>query len=273
MAGLARLDVSVEEAASLLHVQPSTVRRRLRAGELLGRRDRGSQTVELDPATTWIRVEDAAAILGVTPATVRALIVRGALAGRREREGRWRVRLASVLEDRRAHPDTVNRFGGEPAERPAAPVGPRLAGPGRLRRDVFIRLSAEDAELLERGRDRHGTITAAVAAGLRAIDTDDTYSPGEVAELRVDRDLHRDRADAVTRRVRVLHELVMRGVVEELYCPTCDKLVPVTEAEVAEVDGGDQVELYHAPHGHRRAGALRASSVVGRRRRLELAQP
>ena len=266
MSRMKGLEVTVEEAAFLLRVQPSTVRRRLRNGELRGRRERGVQSVQLDPDTTWLRVEDAAGILNVTPATVRALIVRGALAGRREHGGRWRVRLASVLEDRRAHPDVVARFGGEPVDRPPVVPAGRLAAPGMMRRDVFLRLSADDAQLLERGRDRHGSITAAVAAGLRAIDTDDTYSPGEVAELRVDRDLHRDRARDHGERARALHEIVSRGVVEELYCPVCEQLVPINEVDL--VDVGDLVELYHGPHGHRKGGALRAGSVMGRRRRL-----
>src|SRR5882672_3062877 len=105
------LEVGIDEAARMLRVQPSTVRRRLRNGELR----RGSATgvgdaVALSPES-WVWVEDAAAILSVTPATVRAAIGRGELAGTRTSSGRWRVRLESVLADRRADRDVVVRFG------------------------------------------------------------------------------------------------------------------------------------------------------------------
>jgi hypothetical protein len=263
VAGFAVLEVTVEEAASLVHVQPATIRRRLRAGELrVGRRGDG---VVLDPAETWLRVEDAGTMLGVTSATVRAAIGRGELAGRRERGGRWRVRLESVLADRRCDPDVVARFGGEP---PApAPRGDREVPPARLRRDLFLRLDAEDVELLERARDRHGTYREAVSFALRVADEEAT-SPAEVAELRADRDLFRDETAAARERARELAALARTRVVDELYCPACEGMVPIEEAEYAEVDDG-RVAIYHGQHGYRRGGRLRASSVMAHRRSIE----
>lgn len=263
MAALQAIEVGVDEAARILHVQPSTVRRRLRAGEL--KRGKGAGSVLLAPES-WIRVEDAAAILGVTTSTVRAMIVRGQLAGTRERSGRWRVRLESVLVEPRADGDVVARFGGEPTVEPDP--GPAVAGVHRMRRPVYVQLDADEVELLERGRDRHGSQRAAVVAGLRAIDAD-AATPGEAAELRVERDLYRDSAEQARERAAVLAELARRGLVDELYCPTCERLVPIEEAGyVREQDG--TVVLFHEPHGLREGGRLRSSSVMGRRRPLEL---
>jgi hypothetical protein len=260
------VEVGVDEAARILHVQPSTVRRRLRVGELRrGRRGAGDQ-VELSP-DTWVRVEDAAAILSVTPATVRAAIGRGELAGTRAGSGRWQVRLESVLADRRANRDVVARFGGEPTVEPDPGPAPPAGSRHRLRRGVYLQLDTDEVELLEIGRDRYGSFRAAIVAGLRAVDAEGA-SPSEAAELRVERDLYRDQAAEARERATLLAELARRGLVDELYCPTCEQLVPISEAgHEPQPDG--TVVLYHEPHGLRAGGKLRSTSVMARRRALE----
>jgi hypothetical protein len=222
--------------------------------------DRVRDVVVLDPGETWLRVEDTAALLSVTPATVRAAISRGELAGRRERGGRWRVRLESVLGHPRCNPGAVARFGGK-----ALPIEERASDipVGRLSRDVFARLDAAEAELLERARARHGTIRAAIVAGLRALDEDDTQ-PGEVAELRVAHDLYRDEAEQARNRAAVFADLFRRRAVDVLYCPVCEKLVPLDQAGY-EVEPDGTVAIYHEPHGYRAGSRVRASTVMARR--------
>jgi hypothetical protein len=264
MAAFRAIEVGVDEAARLLHVQPSTVRRRLRSGEL--RKGSTPSTVELSPES-WIRVEDTAALLSVTPATVRAAIGRGELAGTRERSGRWRVRLESVLADRRADRDVVARFGGEPT----VDDDPGLAGAPpatrhRMRRPVYLQLDADEVDLLELGKDQFGSFRAAIVAGLRAVEADGA-STADVAELRVERDLYRDQALEARERAAVLTELARRGLVDELYCPTCDELVPIGEAGY-QADADGTVVIFHEPHGLRAGGRMRSSSVLGRRRPL-----
>lgn len=247
----------------ILRVQPQTVQRRLRAGEL-HRPEKASRLVRLDPAQDWLRVEDAASMLGVTPATVRAAIGRGELAGRRERGGRWRVRLESILANRRVDAEIVARFGGE-APAPAFVDESSAPRPQRLRRIVHVQIDEEDIELLERGRDRHGTIRAAVVHGLRVIDEDTLAAPGELAELRAERDLHRETAERAQARAALLTELARKRLVDELYCQHCEKLVPIEEAGFEQQEDGT-VLLYHQEHGLRRGGRIRSSTVMASRR-------
>lgn len=258
------VEVSVDEAAALWRVQPQTILRRLRSKEL--RRGAAPNTVSLDPGRTWVRVEDAAVMLGVTPATVRACISRGELAGRKERGGRWRVRLESVLADRRCDPTAAARFGGDTV--PRDPPARRPAAEGAFRRMVLVRLDADESELLAHVRDRYGSQQAAIVAGLRAAEAGGA-TPSEVAELRVEHDLYRDEARAARERAALLAELARERLVDELWCPRCERLVPIEEAGYAVDEDSGVVELFHDPHGHHRAGRMRPGTVMARRRPLE----
>ena len=261
------LEVPIDEAALLLRVQPQTIRRRLSAGDLVNKRDGrklNRDVVELDPTMTRLRVEDAGAMLGVTAATVRAMISRGELAGVRERGGRWKISLGSVLAHPRCDPELVARFGGEPGS--IEPVSEPLTGPApahRLRRTVRAELDVDELELLERAVDRHGTVRAAIVAGLLAT-ADEDATPGETAELRVERDLYRDEAERASERAQTIAELARRHHVDELHCPRCERLVPIAEVGYV-VDDEGHVALYHEPHGYRERGRVRSSTVMARR--------
>jgi excisionase family DNA binding protein len=265
MAGYRRVDLSVDEAAQLLRVQPETVRRRLRSKELRAGPDGG---VRLAPGDDWLRVEDAAALLGVAPATVRSNVKRGRLTGKRVEGGRWRVRLASVLEDPRCDVDARQLFGGDVERDGSEEVAPssrsRRARPSR---DVFLRLYDDESELLERAVDRHGSLRVAVVEGLRAID-DDTASI-DVAELRASHDLAHEQLERVRTAHRNLSAHAQRRLVDEVYCHHCERLVPVEELGQHQLEDG-RVELYHRKHGHRAGSKLRPSTVIARRAPIEL---
>lgn len=242
----------------MLRVQPQTVARRRRRGEL-PKGDR-ADTVVLSPAT-WLRSEDAAAMLGLTTASVRGAAGRGELAGRRDREGRWWIRLESVLADGRCDPETVAVFTGERVAQ-LEEVRPDPL-PDRMQRVLYVRLDSGESELLDELAAVHGSQRAAVGAGLRALHAEGA-SPAEVAELRVERDLFRDEAESSRETARLLAELSRERLVDELYCPACEALVPIEEADRAEDEQG-YVVLYHRRHGLREGGKFRTSSVMARR--------
>jgi hypothetical protein len=274
MPELRPVELSIEDAAHLLHVQPQTVRRRVRAKELRSAETigPGPAAVRLSPAEDWIRVEDASALLGVSPATVRSNISRGRLAGRREKNGRWRVLLRSVLEDRRCDPAALEAFGGE---RPMGEPWDTLrqvqihdrGRPRPLHRQLNIRLNEEQAELLERCRDRHGTITAAIVVGLQAIDRDDVDV--DRAEVLVERDLYRGQLERVRSAHRGLQARAEGRMVDELYCHRCEAMVPIEETDRIELEDGSQ-EIFHRKHGHRSGSRIRSNTVIARRAKLTL---
>jgi len=261
------VDLSIEDAAELFHVTPATIRRRVRDGGLrtVEQVGPGPARVRLSPLETWIRVEDASALLGVSPATIRSNITRGRLAGRREKGGRWRVQLRSVLEDQRCDPAALELFGAAAVEPPPATSPAR---PHSLHKTVFVRLTPEEAEVLERGRDRHGTQRAAVVAGLHAIDSDELDV--DAGELRSDRDLYEEQL----RRLRVAHQgLRARAeghMVDELYCHVCEAWVSVDDCAAVELEDG-RLEVFHEKHGHRSGAKFRSNTGLARRAKLELA--
>ena len=264
MAELREISLGVSEVAELLHVQPQTVTRRLRGGELeraetIGP---GPASVRLVPAETWLRVEDASALLGVSPATVRSNITRGRLTGRREKSGRWRVLLRSVLEDSRCDPAALEVFTGERVadDEEQSPNRPRR--PSSLHRSVFLRLTEEEAELLERARDRHGTIRAAVVVGLQAIDLDDL---DDTDELRAEHALYREQTERLRAAHRGLRDRAEGRLVDELYCQVCESWVPVEECSAAEIDEKGTLEVFHEIHGHRSGSRFRSDSGLARR--------
>lgn len=267
MPELRPVELSIEDAARLLHVQPQTIRRRLKARELRSAETIGVSpaAVRLTPADDWIRVEDASALLRVSPATVRSNITRGRLTGRREKNGRWRVLLRSVLEDRRCDPATLEAFGGEPTKPESSTT--EIHTQRRLHRQLNIRLTEEQAELLERCRDRHGTITAAVVSGLQAIDRDDVDV--DQAEVLVERDLYRGQLERVRTAHRGLQARAEGRMVDELYCHRCEQLVPIEETDRLELEDGSH-EIFHRKHGHRSASKIRSSTVIARRAKLTL---
>jgi excisionase family DNA binding protein len=277
MAAYRRADLSVDEAAQLLRVQPETIRRRVRSKEL---RAGPAGGVRLTPQDDWVRVEDASALLGVAPATVRASIARGRLTGRREEHGRWRVQLLSVLEDRRCEVDARRVFGDvehdasaghDASARSRSDGGPEgVAGGrgatrrGRSSRDVFVRLYDDEPELLERAAARHGSNRAAVVEGLRAID-DDAASSVDVAELRAAYEIQGEQLERVRTAHRNLSAHARRRMVDEVHCHHCERLVSIEELDEHELEDGT-MELFHKKHGHRPAGKLgRPSTVVARR--------
>lgn len=256
--------LSIEQTASFLGVSPATVRRRLVAGELtMVRSHAGERMVRLRPYDDWLRVEDAAGLLELSTAAVRARIQRGELAGKRV-GGRWRVLLAAVLDDGRVNRQALALFGGQqtPQEEPAEPVRRPAA---RMRKDVFVRLDEEECALLEQARARHGSNTAAIAAGLRA-DAEQPVDVDQAAELRVELEttrgaLHRTRAEHDDLRARA-----RAGLVDELYCPACERLIPVEEFRVIEIE--DREELHHGAHRPRQDSKLRRGTAAGRRARV-----
>jgi hypothetical protein len=262
------ISLTVDEAARLLHVQPQTIRRRLRSGELeqAERIGEGGPAVRLVPAETWIRVEDASALLGVSPATVRSNISRGRLDGRREANGRWRVLLRSVLEDSRCKPEAIEILSGE--QREELEINSNSRRPHSLRRAVYLRLSPEEADLLERGRDRHGTQRAAVVRGLLAIDRDD-LEPDDGQELRAERDLFEEQLGRVRSAHRGLQERASSRMVDELYCHVCEGFVSIEDTEQLEREDG-KVEIFHRKHGHRSGGRFRSDTVIARRAPITL---
>lgn len=273
MPEIAPVELSIADVARLLHVQPQTVQRRLRAGELEQARTIGDRPglVRLSPADDWIRVEDASALLHVSPATIRAAIKRGTLIGRRDKNGRWRVLLRSVLEDRRCDPEAVEMFaGGQPFPQDPADLTRPPRRSADLHRSVFLRLNAEEAEMLERCRDQHGTIRAAVVIGLQAVDR------GEVdvdqAELLAERDLYAGQLDRVRTAHRGLRARAETRLVDEVYCPACEQLVPIEEFEAHDLPDGTQ-DIYHRAHTHRSGSRFRSNTVAARRAKASLDTP
>lgn len=254
------MELSVEETAALLHVRPSTVRSRLRAGELRRAAGAGAVRVVLEPGD-YIRSEDAAAILGLSPTTVRAAIDRGELAGRRSRRGRWTVRLESVLADQRASEESrrLLELGPAPAVDDDEPPAERRAG----RHNVFVQLDDRELDTLELAAARHGSKRAAVAVALSALVEQDA-TPGDVAELRVERDTYRDRCEQLERDLQLLAGVARRQVVDELYCPQCETFVPLDQWGYAR-DADGRIEVYHRKHGHRGHSRMRTGSVMARR--------
>jgi hypothetical protein len=261
------IEIPVAEVAALLHVQPQTVQRRLRAGEL----DRattvdGRTMVRLVPGEDWLRVEDASALLRVSPATIRSNVSRGRLSGQRGRNERWRVLLRSVLEDPRCDPAAVEVFGGEPAPVPSE-FETNSRRPHSLHRQLNVRLTEEEAELLERCRERHGTIRQAVVRGLEASDREEP-TDGEHAELVAERDLYQEQ----TERLRSAHRGLATRVHDELYCQECDQWVPEAEWDEKETAGG-HVEVFHKKHGHRSGTRFRSTTGLARRTRITRETP
>lgn len=263
MAKLRRVQLTDQETAQLLRLTPATIRRRRAAGELVTvhRVGGAGELVQLSPLDDWIRVEDAGALLGVSPTTVRGSIRTGRLVGRRGDHGRWRVQLASVLMDPRCDPDAYGLFTGEAPPEPPAPAPRR---PQRLRRALYVHLDEEEAELLERGRDRHGNYREAVVAGLRAIDVDDAPRPDELAELRAETEVRGQEVERVRALNEALRDRAATHHVDELYCPVCNRLVPIGEVDRLTLEDGT-VELFHQEHGHRQGNRLRSSTVLARR--------
>jgi hypothetical protein len=258
------IDLSVNDAARLLHVQPQTVQRRLRSGELPRVETIGGQPprVRLAPAEAWIRVEDASALLGVSPATIRSNIARGRLAGRREEHGRWRVLLRSVLEDPRCRPEAVEMFGGEGAPPPSPGVRPSRTGKRLLHRQLNVRLSEEEAELLDRARDRHGTFRAAIVVSLMAADEDGAAV--DHAELAAEHVLYREQLERLRVAHRGLRARAEGNLVEELHCHVCGVWVPVEECDAVELPGGGY-EIFHEKHGHVSGSRFRTDTGLARR--------
>lgn len=263
------IELSVDDTARLFHVGAPTVRRRLAGGEWQSTRPvgAGAPLVRLRPADDWIRVEDASALLGVSPATIRANVKRGRLAGRRHDHGRWRVLLRSVLEDPRCDPAAVALFGGEAPEKSQSSTTEISRRPHSLHRSVFVRLTEEEAEMLERCRDRHGTIRGAVVFGLHAIDRDDVDL--DAAELRTERDVLAEE----TGRLRAAHAgLSARArdrMVDELYCQVCEAYVPIGECGTEQLDDGHLV-FFHEKHGHRSGGRFRMDTGLAKRAPISL---
>lgn len=264
-------DLTVDETAAFLGVSGSTVRSRLRTKELRSVKDeRGGRLVRFAPLEDTLRLPDAAGILGVATSTARAACARGELAGRRV-DGRWRVRLVSVLEDPRADPAVVELFGGSPTPRP--PVEPPRRPASSVYRSVQVRLPVEEAERLERLQARHGgghgSLTLVVCEGLRALDeAADAPSEGDLAELRSELEVRGEQLERARTAHRGLHERTQGRLVDEVYCPVCEELVAIEEFRVVEVEDGS-TELVHAGHPHRRRSRLRPGSVAARRKPVE----
>lgn len=262
-------DMSIDETAAFLGVTPATVRSRLRSKELRSVQSaQGPQLVRFAPLEDTIRLPDAAGILGIATSTVRAACARGELAGQRV-NGRWRVRLVSVLEDPRADPAVVELFGGSPTPRP--PVEPPRRPPATAYRQVQLRLPLEDAERLERLQAArgggHGSLTLVILDALRALDeSPDAPSSGELAELRSELAARGEQLERARAAHRGLHERAQGRLVDELYCPVCERLVAVEEFEPVGVAG--DVELVHQGHPHRHRSRLRPGTVAARRQRL-----
>ena len=270
MAEIRPVEIPIAAAAELLHVQPATIQRRLRERELeraetIGP---GPALVRLVPAETYLRVEDASALLGVAPATVRSNITRGRLTGRREKSGRWRVLLRSVLEDSRCDPAALEVFTGE---RPASDEAGRPERASRpspaLHRGVFVRLSPEESELLERCVDRHGTQRAALVYGLQAIDREDVDVDQD--ELRAEHGLYREQASRAQAAHRALRERAEGRLVDELYCHVCEEWVPVEDCAAVAIDEDGTLEVFHEKHGHRSGARFRSNTGLARRGVIE----
>lgn len=255
------MELSIGQAAGLLHVKESTVRSRLRSGELRRAPGAGPVRVWLEPGD-FIRSEDAAAILGVSPTTVRSAIDRGELAGKRVQGGRWRVRLDSVLSDPRAAESAAQLGSGAPetVEEETSFAAPRRPG----RHDVFVRLDEHEIALLELAAARHGSKRQAVATALSVLIEQDA-TPGEVAELRAE---HAAMGEQLAQRDKDLRELASvarRQLVDELYCPRCEQMVPVEGWGYARDEETGMIEVYHRAHGHARHGRMRTGSVMAHR--------
>lgn len=267
---LRSVDLSIEEAAELFHVTAATIRRRVRDGELrtVEQVGPGPARARLSPAETWVRVEDASALLGVAPATVRSNVTRGRLAGRREKGGRWRIQLRSVLEDPRCEPGVLELFGGAAPAKSESSTTQIHTRPHSLHKTVFVRLSPEEAEVLERGRDRHGTQRAAVVAGLHAIDVDELDV--DAGELRAERDLFEEQVQRLRTAHRGLRDRAEGHLVDELYCHVCERWVAVDDCAAVELEDG-RLEIFHEKHGHRSGARFRMNTGLARRAKFELA--
>lgn len=267
MAEFAARDVSIEEAAGFLGVSGSTIRDRLRSGELRRARDvAGGVHVRFVPLEDWLRLPDAAWLLGVSTSTLRAACTRGEIICRRV-EGRWQVKLISVLEDRRCDPRAVALFSGGPPP-PREEPAPARREPPVLRRRVHLALPAEDAERLERLRERHGSVTLVVCEGLRVLDEQPhSPTPDELAELHAGHAATRERLERVEAEHRQLVERSRDRLFDEVYCPACERLVASEELEQVVLADGT-VELVHEPHKHRQASRYRSGTVAGRRQAI-----
>lgn len=255
-------DLTVEQTASFLGVSPATVGRRAKAGELrLVRSSSGGRLIRFAPYDDWLRADDAAGLLGVSSATVRLRVQRGQLAGQRV-EGRWRVLLASVLDQPRVNPETLALFTGE--QPPEAVPEPDRRPPGRFTKGMHVRLDEDTITLLEAARARHGTYAAAVDAALRR-EADEPVDVDEIAGIRVDLETTRGALERSRAQERDLRDRYRARPVDELYCPACERLVPIEEVTVVEVGDGLQ-ELHHGAHEPRQASKLRRGTVAARRR-------
>jgi hypothetical protein len=254
------IDVDVDEAAVLLSVRPSTVRGRLRSGELQGTEKGGRQLVHLDPQTTWVRVGDASAMLGISTTTVSHYVREDELVGKRLRSGRWVVKLGSVLLHPKASPEVVARFTGEELEKPLE-VPPRPKP--KYTRDLMVRVDAELDELLERGREMFGTYTSLVEAGVRAV-VIDGMSPAELEGVHTEREIFRERSEQAEAKLREAGELLEARAVDVLYCPRCEKLVAIDQWGYEELEDGS-VAIFHAEHGYSEGGRVRSGTVMARR--------
>jgi excisionase family DNA binding protein len=269
MADWQQRDLTVEEAARFLGVSGSTVRARLRSGELRSvKTQEGRVTVRFSPLEDWLRLPDAAGLLGVATSTARAACARGELVGRRK-GGRWQVKLVSVLEDPRVDRGAVELFGGSPT--PMPPPEPERPRPARLSRTVYVRLSPEDAETLERLQLRvgggYGSLSAVVAAALKVLDehdAGDVATGDELAELRAELLARSEALERARLAHRNLSERARARLVDELYCPVCERLVGIEQLEVIVLDDGS-AELVHRGHPHRHGSRLRPGTVAGRR--------
>jgi excisionase family DNA binding protein len=272
MAEWQQRDLTIDETARFLGVAVSTVRGRLRSGELRSVKTADRRVhVRLSPLEDWLRLPDAASLLGVATSTARAACVRGDLVGRR-RGKRWEVKLVSVLEDPRVDPGAAELFGGSPT--PLPPPEPARPRPSKLTRAVYVRLSPEEAETLDRlqlaAGGGYGSMGAVVAAALRVLDDQDAgdvATGDELAGLRAELHARGEALERVRAAHRNVSERARERLVDEIYCPVCEHLVAIEEVDVvAGTDGG--AELVHKGHPHRQGSRLRRSTVAARRRPL-----
>jgi hypothetical protein len=254
------LDVPIDEAAALLFVRPSTIRGRLQSGELQGTEQGGRRLVHLDPQTTWIRVADASGLLGISTSTVNQYVHRDELVGKRLRSGRWAVKLGSVLLHPKVNKEVLAHFTGEEPPAPFEPPPRRRAQP---RRALYLQLPVELDEVLERGREQYGTYNALVEAAVQALVVEG-MNPTELHDLHAEREIFRERSEAVEAKLREASEQLEARAVDALYCPRCEKLVALDEWGYQEHEDGS-VSIFHAEHEYSAGGRLRAGTVMARR--------
>lgn len=248
-------DLTIEQAAAFLGVTPATVRRRMRARELRSVKTVGgaAELVRMAPYDDWLRVEDASQLLHLSTAAIRSRVQRAVLSGRRE-DKRWRVLLASILDQPEVDLAALELFGGNASDRPE-PEQPPPRPPARLRRDMHFLFDEEEIAILEEARQRHGTYLAAIVAGLRA-DSANPIDLDDVAELRVNLDATRQSLERERRERQALKEraVILQGDV--VACHDCDRFVPVEELRWVQVEDGSSV-LHHGEHKLRQPNRLR----------------